>query len=99
MYWFGTKNAALNEAFWLTSRFSSFYRVRKIMEKDALKDPKTSRNAANAKRLLPEVCTGQVHILFYLLYSFGDEWLDPCSLDIGLAFSSSDIFISYLCTD
>ncbi|KAG0631342.1 hypothetical protein M758_1G245900 [Ceratodon purpureus] len=30
-------------------------RVREIMEKDALKDPKTSRNAANAKMLLPEI--------------------------------------------
>jgi len=35
--------------------YSLFDRVRAIMEKDALKDPKTNRNAANAKILLPEI--------------------------------------------
>lgn len=30
-------------------------RVREIMERDALKDPKTSRHATNAKMLLPEI--------------------------------------------
>lgn len=41
-----------------------FDRVRAIMEKDALKDPKTNRNAANARILLPEVCTTQFSFIF-----------------------------------
>lgn len=45
------------------NEYSMFDRVRAIMERDALKDPKTNRNAANAKILLPEVRTTRVFIL------------------------------------
>jgi len=50
-----------------SKEYSLFDRVRAIMEKDALKDPKTNRNAANAKILLPEVCTTRFFFHFYPL--------------------------------